>query len=126
MGIDAGISSLVTLSTGEEITSLEHSARVRARLLSVRLPRGKEESPTNGADARGRVVRIRARIADRRVTTCTRSLLTRPREPQGRLRRPLGWATCQVPQPCPRDQRASLAEVRSMLVRVPGAGGTSR
>lgn len=67
VGLDAGITSLVTLSTGEKITNQRHERRDRARLVSAqrRLAR-KQEGSRNRARARVRVARVHARIADRR------------------------------------------------------------
>jgi putative transposase len=67
VGIDAGITSLVTLSTGEKITNPRHERRDRAR--SARAQRAlarKAEGSANRAKARLKVARVHARIADRR------------------------------------------------------------
>jgi putative transposase len=67
VGIDAGIMSLVTLSTGEKITNPRHERRDRARLalMQRRLSR-KANGSANRAKARWKVARAHARIADRR------------------------------------------------------------
>ncbi|MER6183073.1 RNA-guided endonuclease TnpB family protein [Streptomyces sp. NPDC001652] len=67
VGIDAGITSLVTLSTGEKITNPRHERRDRARLARAQreLSRKKKGS-ANREKARKRVARVHARIADRR------------------------------------------------------------
>jgi putative transposase len=67
VGVDAGITSLVTLSTGEKITNPRHEKRDRARLALAqkRLAR-KQKSSNNRAKARRHVARVHARIADRR------------------------------------------------------------
>ncbi|WP_317441021.1 RNA-guided endonuclease TnpB family protein [Streptomyces collinus] len=67
VGIDAGITSLVTLSTGEKITNPEHERRDRARLARAQreLSR-KAKGSANREKARVRVARIHAGIADRR------------------------------------------------------------
>ncbi len=67
VGIDAGITSLVTLSTGEKITNPRHEQRDRARLaLAQRRLSRKAKGSNNRAKARLKVARVHARIADRR------------------------------------------------------------
>jgi putative transposase len=65
--VDAGITSLVTLSTGEKVTNPRHEKRDRARLARAQrdLAR-KQKGSKNRAKARLKVARIHARIADRR------------------------------------------------------------
>lgn len=67
VGIDAGITSLVTLSTGEKIANPQHERRDRARLAKAQreLSR-KAKGSANREKARRRVARVHARIADRR------------------------------------------------------------
>ncbi|MBT2539242.1 transposase [Streptomyces sp. ISL-44] len=67
VGIDAGLTALVTLSTGEKITNPKHERRDRERLARAQreLSR-KEKGSNNRAKARTRVARIHARITDRR------------------------------------------------------------
>ncbi|WP_405847951.1 RNA-guided endonuclease InsQ/TnpB family protein [Streptomyces sp. NBC_01518] len=67
VGIDAGITSLVTLSTGEKVTNPRHERRDRARLARAQreLSR-KAKGSANREKARKRVARVHARIADRR------------------------------------------------------------
>ncbi|MEV0186690.1 transposase [Streptomyces sp. NPDC050625] len=67
VGIDAGITSLVTLSTGEKIANPQHERRDRARLAKAQreLSR-KAKGSINRERARQRVARVHARIADRR------------------------------------------------------------
>ncbi|MEW2256961.1 RNA-guided endonuclease TnpB family protein [Streptomyces sp. NPDC047869] len=67
VGIDAGITSLVTLSTSEKITNPKHERRDRARLARAQreLSR-KAKGSANREKARVKVARIHARIADRR------------------------------------------------------------
>ncbi|MFF4758713.1 RNA-guided endonuclease InsQ/TnpB family protein, partial [Streptomyces sp. NPDC001292] len=67
VGLDAGITSLVTLSTGEKITNPRHERRDRARLAKAQreLSR-KAKGSANREKARRRVARVHARIADRR------------------------------------------------------------
>jgi len=67
VGIDAGITSLVTLSTGEKVTNPKHERRDRARLaLAQRRLSRKAKGSANRAKARGKVARVYARITDRR------------------------------------------------------------
>jgi putative transposase len=67
VGIDAGLTSLVTLSTGEKVANPRHERADRARLVKVQ--RGlarKQKGSKNRAKARVKVARVYARIADRR------------------------------------------------------------
>jgi putative transposase len=67
VGVDAGITSLVTLSTGEKVTNPRHERRDRAGLARAqRLLARKQRGSANREKARGRVARVHARIADRR------------------------------------------------------------
>ncbi|WP_405358795.1 transposase [Kitasatospora sp. NBC_00085] len=67
VGIDAGITSLVTLSTGEKITNPRHERRDRECLAKAQrnLAR-KARGSNNRAKARLKVARVHARIAGRR------------------------------------------------------------
>jgi putative transposase len=67
VGIDAGITSLMTLSTGEKIANPRHERRDRARLAKAqrKLSR-KEKGSANRAKARLKVAKVQARITDRR------------------------------------------------------------
>ncbi|MFJ2868840.1 RNA-guided endonuclease InsQ/TnpB family protein [Kitasatospora sp. NPDC087314] len=67
VGIDAGITSLVTLSTGEKITNPRHERKDRERLAKAQreLSR-KAKGSNNRARARLKVAKVHARIADRR------------------------------------------------------------
>ncbi|WUD72039.1 transposase [Streptomyces sp. NBC_00510] len=67
VGVDAGITSLVTLSTGEKIANPRHERRDRTRLAKAQreLSR-KAKGSSNRAKARLKVARVHARIADRR------------------------------------------------------------
>jgi putative transposase len=67
VGIDAGITSLVALSTGEKVTNPRHEKADRERLAKAqrRLAR-KAKGSANRAKARLKVARVHARIADRR------------------------------------------------------------
>jgi putative transposase len=67
VGIDAGLTSLLTLSTGEKITNPRHERRDRERLaLAQRRLSRKAKGSANRNKARLRVARVHARIADRR------------------------------------------------------------
>ena len=67
VGVDAGITSLVTLSTGEKVTNPKHERRDRARLaLAQRRMAKKQKGSANRARARVTVARVHARITDRR------------------------------------------------------------
>jgi putative transposase len=67
VGLDAGITSLVTLSTGEKIANPRHERRDRARLARAQreLSR-KAKGSANRERARRKVAKVHARIADRR------------------------------------------------------------
>ncbi|MDQ0956492.1 putative transposase [Streptomyces sp. B4I13] len=67
VGVDAGITSLVTLSTGEKIANLRHERRDRARLAKAQreLSR-KAKGSANREKARRKAAKVHARIADRR------------------------------------------------------------
>ncbi|MDW8810005.1 RNA-guided endonuclease TnpB family protein [Streptomyces scabiei] len=68
VGIDLGITSLATLSTGEKITNPKHERKDRARLARAQreLSRKAQGEGANRAKARRKVARVHARIADRR------------------------------------------------------------
>ncbi|GEL18577.1 RNA-guided endonuclease InsQ/TnpB family protein [Pseudonocardia asaccharolytica] len=67
VGIDAGITSLVTLSTGEKVANPRHERRDRERLARAQkaLSR-KQNGSANRAKARARVAKVHGRIRDRR------------------------------------------------------------
>jgi putative transposase len=67
VGIDAGITSLLTLSTGEKVSNPRHERRDRQRLARAQrnLAR-KQKGSANREKARGKVARVHARITDRR------------------------------------------------------------
>ena len=67
VGLDVGITALVTLSTGEKITNPKHEKRDRERLAKAQreLSR-KERGSSNQAKARLKVARVHVRITDRR------------------------------------------------------------
>jgi putative transposase len=67
VGLDAGITSLVTLSTGEKITNPRHEQRDRARLTRAQRALSRKQKGSNNRErARRKVARVYARIADRR------------------------------------------------------------
>ncbi len=67
MGVDAGITSLYTLSTGEKVSNPRHEKRDRARLTKAqRVLSRKQKGSANRTKARWKVARIHARITDRR------------------------------------------------------------
>ncbi|MGV9862041.1 RNA-guided endonuclease InsQ/TnpB family protein, partial [Rhodococcus koreensis] len=67
VGLDAGITSLYTLSTGEKITNPRHERRDRARLAKAqRMLAKKQKGSRNRAKARLKVAKVHGRIADRR------------------------------------------------------------
>jgi putative transposase len=67
VGVDAGITSLVSLSTGEKIANPRHERRERARLaLAQRRLARTQKGSANRDKARLKVARIHARISDRR------------------------------------------------------------
>ncbi|AZM46692.1 transposase [Streptomyces sp. WAC 06738] len=67
VGIDAGLSHLVTLSTGEKIANPRHERRDRTRLARAQRALAKKtRGSANRARARLRVAKIHAKIADRR------------------------------------------------------------
>lgn len=67
VGVDAGITSLVALSTGEKVTNPKHEKRDRAKLAKAqRILAKKEKGSRNRVKAQLKVARVYARIADRR------------------------------------------------------------
>ena len=67
IGIDAGLNSLLTLSTGEKISNPRHERHDRDRLVKAQRELShKEKGSNNRAKARLKVARAHARIADRR------------------------------------------------------------
>ena len=67
VGVDAGITSLMVLSTGQKITNPKHGARDRDRLVKAsRVLAKKQKGSRNRYKAKLKVARIHARIADRR------------------------------------------------------------
>ncbi|BAU83462.1 transposase [Streptomyces laurentii] len=67
VGIDAGITSLVTLSTGEKIANPRHERCDRVRLAKAQREMSrKAKGSANREKARRKVAKVHARIADRR------------------------------------------------------------
>ncbi len=67
IGIDVGLSHLVTLSTGEKVANPRHERRDRARLARAqRQVSRKATGSANRTKARVKAARVHARIADRR------------------------------------------------------------
>ncbi|MEV4476255.1 RNA-guided endonuclease TnpB family protein [Nonomuraea sp. NPDC049504] len=67
VGVDAGITALAALSTGEKIDNPQHERADRRRLAKAqRALARKEKGSNNRAKARVKVARVYARIADRR------------------------------------------------------------
>ncbi len=67
VGVDAGITSVVTLSTGEKVANPRHEQRDRARLAKAqRALSRKARGSANRDKARRKVARVHARITDRR------------------------------------------------------------
>ncbi|WP_233439574.1 RNA-guided endonuclease InsQ/TnpB family protein [Lentzea atacamensis] len=67
VGIDAGLTTLVTLSTGEKVTNPRHERRDRQRLARAqRALARKQKGSANREKARRAVACVYARIADRR------------------------------------------------------------
>ncbi|MBO3731247.1 RNA-guided endonuclease InsQ/TnpB family protein [Glycomyces niveus] len=68
VGIDAGLTHLLTLSTGEKIANPRHERRERERLAKAQrqLARKAKGDGANRAKARRKVAKVYAKIADRR------------------------------------------------------------
>ncbi|MEV5560257.1 RNA-guided endonuclease TnpB family protein [Nonomuraea wenchangensis] len=67
IGLDAGLTALLTLSSGEQIVNPRHERRERRRLARAqRALARKEKGSKNRTKARLKVAKVHARIADRR------------------------------------------------------------
>ncbi len=67
VGIDAGVTSLVALSSGEKVTNPRHERRDRVRLARAqRVLARKQRGSANREKARRSVARVHVRITDRR------------------------------------------------------------
>jgi putative transposase len=70
VGIDTGITSLLTLSTGEKIANPRHERRDRQRLAKAQRELARKvKGSANREKARRKVARVYARITDRRADT---------------------------------------------------------
>jgi putative transposase len=68
VGVDAGLTSLVALSTGEKITNPRHERRDRRKLAKAqRSLSRKAKGSSNREKTRRKVARVHARITDRRT-----------------------------------------------------------
>jgi putative transposase len=68
IGLDMGVSALVTLSTGEKITNPKHFVRSRRRLKTAqKVLARKQKGSKNREKARRKVARTYAKIADQRL-----------------------------------------------------------
>ncbi|WP_406601461.1 RNA-guided endonuclease InsQ/TnpB family protein [Lentzea miocenica] len=67
VGVDAGITALLALSTGEKITNPKHEKRERTKLASAHRDMSRKiTGSANHGKARRKLARVHARIADRR------------------------------------------------------------
>ncbi len=67
VGIDAGVTSLVALSSGEKVTNPRHERADRVRLARAQRAHARtQRGSANREKARRRVARVHARITDRR------------------------------------------------------------
>jgi putative transposase len=100
VGLDAGITSLITLFTGEKIANPRHERVDRARLaLAQRRLSRKAKGSANRAKAWLRVARVHARIADRRHDHLHKLTTRLVRDNQAVV---IGGSQCgHAPQPLP-------------------------
>ncbi|MEU5894263.1 transposase [Streptomyces sp. NPDC047461] len=115
VGLDAGITSLVTLSTGEKIANPRHERRDRARLAKVQreLSR-KAKGSANREKARRTVARVHARIADRRrdvLHKLSTRLVRENCENQRVLSRAVAWPATSPPPPPSAPSPSPLATI---------------
>ncbi|HEU5023777.1 MAG TPA: RNA-guided endonuclease TnpB family protein [Spirillospora sp.] len=117
VGVDAGLTSLVTLSTGEKVTNPRHERRDRERLARAQkdLAR-KQKGAKNREKARRRVARVHARIADRRRDFLHKLSTRLVRENQVVVIEDLNVRTMVANRPLARAiSDAAWRELRSML-----------
>ncbi|GHH57105.1 RNA-guided endonuclease InsQ/TnpB family protein [Lentzea cavernae] len=68
VGVDAGVTALVTLSTGEKIANPRHEEKERVRLARAQRLHARKQKGSNNREKSGRkIARLHARIADRRT-----------------------------------------------------------
>jgi putative transposase len=67
VGVDAGVTSLVALSTGDKVSNPRHERRDRVRLTRAQRALSRKQNGSNNRErARRKLARVHARIADRR------------------------------------------------------------
>ncbi|MER7729960.1 RNA-guided endonuclease TnpB family protein [Streptomyces erythrochromogenes] len=117
VGIDAGLTALVTLSTGEKIINPKCERRDRARLARAqRALSRKEKGSANRTKARIRVAKVHARIADRRRDHLHKLTTRLVRENQTLVIEDLSVRTMQKnPRLARAISDAAWRELRSML-----------
>jgi putative transposase len=117
VGIDAGITTLVTLSTGEKVANPKHEQKDRARLAKAQrnLAR-KQKGSANRAKARLKVAKVYARITDRRRDHLHKLTSTIVRENQVIVLEDLSVRNLVKNRKLARaSSDASWAELRSMV-----------
>ncbi|MET7781210.1 MULTISPECIES: RNA-guided endonuclease InsQ/TnpB family protein [Streptomyces] len=117
VGVDAGITSLVTLSTGEKVSNPKFERKDRVRLARAQRELSRKEKGSKNRDkARVRVARIHARIADRRRDFLHKLSTRLVRENQSIVIEDLAVRNMLKNRPLARAiSDASWTELRSML-----------